>query len=247
MNVFKFPLSCEDRETFFAAGLRGISLGPQQNAKIMHTMTREKQEAMTVEEALRRLKDGNLRFRSGQVAGHNFLAQVNETSDGQWPFAAILTCIDSRAPTEIVFDQGIGGIFTVRVAGNVIDEDVVASLEFACAVAGARLIVVMGHTRCGAVKGAVEGLELGHLPQLLDKLAPAVQEAQAELSPADPNFMDRVSERNVAHAVALISRRSPVLAELLRQQKIGIVGALYRVETGEVQFFEEGLPAPGGA
>src|SRR5918998_1773622 len=143
----------------------------------MRTLTKELQEKITPKQALEILKEGNKRFMHNLKVNRNLLEQVNETRDGQWPFAVVLSCIDSRTSAELIFDQGLGDIFSIRIAGNVINDDILASMEFACKIAGSRFIVVLGHTKCGAIKGACQGVEMGHLSTLLDKIKPAVQEA----------------------------------------------------------------------
>jgi carbonic anhydrase len=207
----------------------------------MRTQTKEIQRSLTPEKAFEILKEGNRRFVSNLRYNRNLLQQVNETSDGQYPFAIILSCIDSRTGAELIFDQGLGDIFSVRVAGNVLNEDILGSMEFACQVAGSKLIVVLGHTRCGAVKGACGHVQLGHLTGLLGKIGPAVYEVQkgggANL-PADA-FVDRVALENTRHQMRAILDRSPILEHLFNEGKIGIVGGMYSVETGEVTFFDQ--------
>jgi len=207
----------------------------------MHTHSAETQATMTPEKSLQFLKEGNDRFLANLRANRNLSQQVVETRQGQWPFAVILGCIDSRVPAEIVFDQGIGDVFSVRVAGNCINDDIVGSLEFSCKVAGAKLIVVLGHSHCGAIKGACDKVELGKLTTLLDKLQPAV-EATAE--PSDANlrnsdnreFVQSVAENNVDRVTGKLLEESPVLANMHKVGAIGIVGAMYDVESGKVTF-----------
>lgn len=189
-------------------------------------------------EALEWLKAGNQRFVSNNNTQRDLLKQVHATADGQHPFAVIVGCIDSRAVPELIFDQGIGELFTVRIAGNVIDEDVLASLEFSCDLAGASLIVVKGHTRCGAVAGACSAVTKGHLGSLLSKINPAIAGARKthgeDLS--DPAFRDEVSRLNALHSVELIKEKSEILKKMSDQGKIKIVAALYDVTTGKVTF-----------
>ncbi|MGH2644581.1 MAG: carbonic anhydrase, partial [Chitinophagaceae bacterium] len=189
-------------------------------------------------EALERLKAGNQRFVENKLADRDFLTQIKTTANGQHPFAVVVGCIDSRAVPELVFDQGIGDLFSVRIAGNIIDEDVLASLEFSCALAGASLIVVKGHTRCGAVAGACAGVTEGHLGGLLSKINPAIEGAKKTKGEnlSDPAFRDEVSRLNALHSVEQIKKQSKILRELSDQRKIKIVAALYDVTTGKVTF-----------
>lgn len=207
----------------------------------MYTHTKESQESLTPQDALQILKDGNTRFCANLKANRNLLQQVNETREGQWPFAAILSCIDSRTSAELIFDQGLGDIFSIRIAGNFVNEDILGSLEFACAVAGAKLVVVLGHSECGAIKGACDHVELGHLTQLLAKIAPAVAVACEGLKPADRSSGNRelvqsVAEENVRRAVAGIPEQSVVLGELKAKGAIDIVGGMHDISSGTVKF-----------
>ena len=193
---------------------------------------------LTPEVALDRLKEGNTRFRSNLKMNRDLLEQVNSTAEGQSPFAVILSCIDSRTSAELIFDQGLGDIFSIRVAGNVLNEDILGSMEFACKLAGSKLIVVMGHTACGAVKGACDGAELGHLTGLLRKIRPStgVVERSGEL-PGE-GFIQRVAEKNVESVVQEILERSPVLKTMIEDGDVDIVGAMYSVRSGAVRFHE---------
>ena len=199
---------------------------------------------MTPEMAINILKEGNERFVSNLKFNRNLLQQVNETRDGQWPFAVVLSCIDSRTSAELVFDQGLGDIFSVRIAGNIVNEDILGSMEFACKVAGSKFIVVLGHTKCGAVKGACDHVELGNLTTLLAKLQPAVScETQTTLNRNSSNavFVENVAKINVEEAVGEIQAKSPILKEMIDKGEIGICGAMYNVETGRVEFYEQTL------
>ena len=198
--------------------------------------TAESQAAMTPKAALQRLQAGNARFVANKSEPHDHTAKVIATATGQYPFAAVLACMDSRAPVEIVFDQGIGDVFGVRVAGNVVNDDELGSLEYAAKV-GAKLIVVLGHTRCGAVKGALDGVQLGNLTGLLDKIHPAIDAAHCTDSHSDA-CVDSVAEQNVAHSMAEIRARSPYLAHYLDEGKLALVGAVYDVSTGQVRWLE---------
>jgi carbonic anhydrase len=198
-------------------------------------------DSVTPGEALARLKAGNERFVTNQRVIHDLMEQVKETAGGQKPFATIVGCIDSRVVPELIFDQGIGSLFSVRVAGNVISEDVLASLEFACTVADTRLIIVKGHTRCGAVESAClsDGTEPGYLPQLIAKIAPSIAAAKQKLGDEiTPELKDKVSKLNVLHSVAEIREKSPVLKKLEEEGTIKIIGARYDVSTGVVTFYE---------
>jgi carbonic anhydrase len=198
--------------------------------------TRESQSAMTPAEALERLKAGNARFVSNETMKRDWTAKVAATASGQFPFAAVLACMDSRAPVEIVFDQGLGDVFAVRVGGNVVNDDELGSLEYAVKV-GAKLIVVLGHTECGAVKGAVDDVEFGNLTVLLAKIRPVVNTAACSDS-KDAACVTKVAEGNVRQSVQQIRARSPYLASYLDAGKISLRGAMYDVATGRVTFFE---------
>lgn len=213
----------------------------------MRTQTREIQENLTPTRAFDILVDGNRRFVGNLRVNRNLLQQVNETSASQHPFAIVLSCIDSRTSAELVFDQGLGDIFSTRVAGNVLNEDVLGSMEFACAVAGAKLIVVLGHSKCGAVQSACDSLRLGHLTGLLHKIDPAVELVRRRGSAAAlaPDvFAEHVALENMRHQFHQIFERSAVLRALFDQGRIGAVGGMYSVETGEVTFIERRLHDP---
>ena len=201
----------------------------------MTTQTKERLEAMTPEKALQLLQEGNERFVAGEALERNLGEQVFQTSRGQYPFAVVLGCIDSRVPPELVFDQGIGDIFSVRIAGNFVNEDILGSMEFAGEVVGSRLFVVLGHTSCGAVKGAYDQVELGHLTGLVGKIRPAVEAVQQEAGQGEVD-LDQVSEVNVRRTVNDILERSPILKELQEKGEIAVVGAMYDVENGKVTF-----------
>jgi carbonic anhydrase len=207
----------------------------------MRTHTREFQRSLTPMQAFQLLKDGNHRFVSNLRLNRNLLQQVNETSEEQYPFAIVLSCIDSRTGAELIFDQGLGDIFSVRVAGNVLNEDILGSMEFACELAGSRLIVVLGHSRCGAVKGACRHLQVGHLTGLLGKIGPAVWDVEQQHGGggSGPDFVEQVARQNTRHQMRAIVQRSPILGELLKRGRIGIVAGMYSVESGEVDFFEQ--------
>ena len=204
------------------------------------TQTPESQSAITPSQAIEILKQGNVRFTSGSTTSRDYQSQVSQTAGGQYPIAAVVSCIDSRIPTEIVFDQGIGDIFNARIAGNFVNEDILGSLEFACKVAGAKAIVVMGHTSCGAIKGACDKAELGNLTQMLEKIMPAVDAVHTpegtDRSSANAKFVDAVAAKNVKLTLAKIKENSSVLKEMIEANEIEIVGAMYDVASGKVSF-----------
>ena len=200
------------------------------------------QSAITPSMAIDILKEGNKRFMNNLKANRNLLEQANETSDGQHPFAVILSCIDSRTSAELIFDQGLGDIFSIRIAGNIINEDILGSMEFACKVAGSKIIVVLGHSKCGAIKGACDQVELGNLTGLLHKIQPAIQNERTEIdnrSSSNAAFVEKVAELNVAHTVASIRERSPILDELIASGEVGILGGMHNLSNGEVTFFAQ--------
>ncbi|MEE4000190.1 carbonic anhydrase family protein [Tenacibaculum sp. FZY0031] len=209
----------------------------------MKAHTKETQATMTPEKSLQYLKEGNLRFQNNLKANRNLLEQVNDTREGQFPFATILSCIDSRVSAELVFDQGLGDIFSARIAGNFVNEDILGSMEFACKLAGTKLIIVLGHTSCGAIKGACDNAELGNLTNMLGKIKPAVQ---AVTEPKDESlrnssnleFVNKVAEKNVHLTIDRILNESEVLAEMHNNGEIMIVGAMYDITDGAVTFFE---------
>ncbi len=210
----------------------------------MKAHNKETQATTTPEKALQFLKEGNRRFVNNLDANRNLLQQVNETRDGQFPFAVILGCIDSRVSNELVFDQGLGDIFSIRIAGSVINDDVLGSMEFSCKVAGSKMIVVLGHTKCGAVKGACDGVELGNLTTLLNKIQPSVyfeKTVKEKRDSSNTEFVQKVTEIQTKRSVEAIIERSIVLRKMIEDKEIGLIGALYDVETGEVEFLEDTL------
>ena len=209
----------------------------------MRTHDQHSQADVTPALALSYLKEGNLRFVNNLKLNRNLLQQVNETTEGQWPFATILSCIDSRTSAELVFDQGLGDIFSIRIAGNVLNDDILGSMEYACKVAGSKLILVLGHSRCGAVTGACKGMEMGHLSGLLDKIQPAIDSVRGTNTQSEdsPDFVQQVTEQNVQNAVNAIRERSSILRELEDAGRIMITGAMYSVERGVVEFLDPGL------
>ncbi len=208
----------------------------------MKTLTKEMQAAITPAQALKLLKDGNTRFVNNLKANRNLLQQANETSDGQHPFAVALSCIDSRTSVELIFDQGLGDVFSARIAGNILNEDILGSMEFACKVAGSKIIVVLGHTKCGAVKGACDHVEMGNLTALLSKIQPAVYDentVKENRTSGNAEFVEKVSTINVKRTVQGIMERSPILKEMIEKGEIGIVGGMHDISTGEVIFYDD--------
>ena len=203
----------------------------------VEVQTKESQTAMTPDQALQRLKDGNARFVANKMKPRNWSAKVIATASGQYPFAAVLGCMDSRAPIEVVFDQGIGDVFGVRIAGNVVNEDELGSLEFATKVVGVKLIVVLGHTACGAIKGAIDDAKLGNLTQLLAKIRPAVTAAGCSDS-KDAACVDKVAAENVRKSMRELKEKSPDLAEAIDGGRVKVVGAMYDLATGKIAFLD---------
>ncbi len=202
----------------------------------MRTQTKQIQENLTPKDAHRILAEGNARFVQNVKAQRNLKDQVFETSKGQYPFAVVLSCIDSRVPAELVFDQGIGDIFSVRVAGNIVNSDVLGSMEYACNVAGSKIVVVLGHSKCGAVTAACNDVELGNITGLLEKIKPAVDDIKKDESPMNDEAIEQVAARNVELSIDRIRNESPILADMEFNSQIEIVGALYDVNSGLVEF-----------
>ena len=212
----------------------------------MKTLTKEEQSKITPQIALELLEKGNKRFTGKRMEDRQLLEQVKQTSIGQYPFAVVLSCIDSRVPAELVFDQGVGDIFSCRVAGNVVNKDVLGSMEFACKLAGSKLIMVLGHTSCGAVKGACDGAEMGNLTHLLEKIKPAINaetDTKENRNSGNINFVDKVAELNVHHVIEQIREKSPILDEMISNGEIGIAGGMYDVKSGQVSFYREEVQA----
>ena len=203
---------------------------------------RAEQQALTPAQVRDRLAAGNERFVTGRPLHRDWARERAATANGQFPYAVVLGCVDSRVPGEVIFDQGLGEIFNARIAGNVLDDEILGSLEFACAAAGARLITVLGHTQCGAVKAACSGAELGHLNALLARIRPSVEAVRSERpagAAVDDRFVAEVTERNVRRTIEQIRERSPLLRELVDSGKVGVVGGIYELETGRVRFLGE--------
>ncbi len=210
----------------------------------MKTQTKEMQATITPKMAIDLLKEGNKRFVNNLKVNRNLLQQANDTSDGQHPFAVILSCIDSRTSAELIFDQGLGDVFSIRIAGNIINEDILGSMEFGCKVAGAKIIVVLGHSKCGAVKGACDHVEMGNLTALLTKIRPAVDDETTTTENRNSNnavFVENVAAINVKRTVKAIVERSPILKELVEAGAIEIVGGSHELTTGQVTFYSETL------
>ena len=208
----------------------------------MRTLTKEMRDSITPLTAIELLKKGNERFVNNLKMNRNLLQQVNETSDGQHPFAVILSCIDSRTSAELIFDQGLGDIFSVRIAGNIQNVDILGSIEFSCKVAGAKVVVVLGHTKCGAVKGACDQVKMGNLTTLLEKLQPAIDGETTVTSDRNSNnteFVEKVASLNVRITKKQILKNSSILKEMIEKGEIALVGGMYDVETGLVDFYDD--------
>ena len=225
--------------TGIAAVTTAVGMTPVGNVAYGAALTKEQRDKLRPDEIIRHMKDGNQRFRVGKESPHDYLAQQKASAKGQYPAAVILSCIDSRAPAETIMDLGIGDTFNARVAGNVANDDIIGSMEFACKVAGAKVVLVMGHTACGAIKGAIDNVQLGNLTALLSKIRPAVSatEYRGERSAKNYDFVDAVARKNVELTMENIHRRSAVLEDLESSGAIKIVGAMYNLETGLVEFF----------
>jgi carbonic anhydrase len=210
----------------------------------MKAHTSESQRTITPEKALQFLKEGNSRFVNNLKINRNLLQQANETRDGQWPFAAIVSCIDSRTSAELIFDQGLGDVFSIRIAGNVVNTDIMGSLEFACRLAGSKHIVVLGHTSCGAVKGACDHVELGNLTELLSKIQPSVYEESTVTdtqgrSSSNAQFVENVADLNVRRSVRSIVNRSYILERMIEKGDVAIIGAKHDLVSGQVEFLAD--------
>lgn len=211
------------------------------------TMTQAKQQDMTPKEALQRLKDGNQRFLNNKMITRDFIQQAKQSAYSQYPFAVVLNCMDSRSVPELFFDQGLADLFTLRVAGNVLNTDILGSMEFATKAVGARLIVVLAHTSCGAVDGACNNVKLGHLTDVLDKIQPSVQSAMHSLDTKDckkPELIDAITKENALAVAREIQEKSPIIKQLIESKQIGIVAGVHDLKTGEVHFFEEERSVP---
>src|SRR5215470_7294160 len=228
------------RRSFLGTLLAGVPSIARLSAQppLARTLSKEQRDGMSPGEVIEELKRGNERFRSGRMVARDYRKQQLATAGGQYPAAAMLGCIDSRGPAEIIFDVGIGDLFNARVAGNIVTDDLLGSLEFACAAAGAKAVVLFGHTDCGAIKGAIDDVELGHLSGLLAQIRPAIAATafSGERSSRNPVFVDAVARTNVRLGIEAIRRRSSILADLEHKKTISITGAMYDLATGAVQF-----------
>ena len=233
-----------DRRSFLSAALGTCAITPlgplslQLATSLAGSLTKEQRDSMTPSQVIDELRKGNERFRAGKMAARDYLAEKRSSAAGQYPAAMVLGCVDSRVPAEIVFDTGIGDTFIGRVAGNVVNEDMLGSMEFACAAAGAKVVLVLGHTACGAVKGAIDDVVLGNLTGLLARIKPAIPATKFEGEKSSKNaaYVDAVARTNVVLTLAEIRRRSPVLEELEKKGTIQITGAMYHLTTGVVEF-----------
>lgn len=232
-----------DRRSFLSA-LGSFAIVPrafshmQLTVSLAHSLTKEQRDSLTPSQVIDELKRGNERFRASKAVSRDYLAQKRSSAAGQYPAAVVLGCVDSRVPAEIIFDIGIGDAFIGRVAGNVVNDDMLGSMEFACAVSGAKVVLVLGHTGCGAVKGAIDDVVLGNLTGLLARIKPAIPKTtyDGEKSSKNARYVDAVARTNVVMSVGEIRRRSPILEELEKKGSIRITGAMYDLTTGAVEF-----------
>jgi carbonic anhydrase len=240
------PEHCDGRRALLrsamgiaALGVVGAPLLVAPELSEAAALTKDMRDKLTPDQIIEAMKQGNERFRAGKMSPHDYLAQKRATAAGQYPAAVILSCIDSRAPAEIILDARIGDTFNARIAGNIANDDLLGSLEFSCAVAGAKVVLVMGHTSCGAIKGAIDGAQLGNLTGLLNKIKPAVDATHfvGERTSKNGEFVDEVAKTNVRLTIGAIRQHSDVLAGLEKDGKIKIVGSMYRLAGGRVDFF----------
>lgn len=207
----------------------------------MRTQTKETQASLTPEMAFQILKAGNERFVESRTVNRDLLEQLKDTSNGQFPFAVVLSCIDSRTSAELIFDQGLGDLFSIRIAGNLANEDILGSMEFACKVAGAKIIVVLGHSGCGAIMAACDDIKFGNFTALVNKLKPAVtrvREPKTDRNSQNSKFVEEVATANIFLTIANIKHRSEVLREMLENFQIAIVGGMYDTQTGKIEFYQ---------
>jgi carbonic anhydrase len=232
------------RRSFLGAALGTCIITPITSFSLQLTtgasasLTKEERDRMTPSQVIQELRKGNERFRAGKMVNRDYLAQQRATAGGQYPAAVVLGCIDSRAPAEIIFDAGIGDTFNARIAGNVVNDDLLGSMEFACAVAGAKVVLVFGHTACGAIKGAIDDVEMGNLTGLLARIKPAISMTKfdGEKSSKNPSYVDAVARTNVILGLDNVRRRSPILEDLEKKGSIQITGAMYNLANGMVEF-----------
>ena len=235
MSMFLF--SCGEKHD---AKQESVKKSEQETKARNDVMTKELQAASTPEQVLEVLKNGNAKFVKGDLTFTDYPKQIMQTSQGQFPTAVVLSCLDSRVPVEKVFDLGVGDVFVARVAGNIINPDILASMEYGCKVVGSKIIVVLGHTECGAVKAAIDNVELGNITELLAKIKPAVDSSssfEGEKTSKDKGYVNKVTDENVELAIVNIRKNSPILKEMEEKGEIDIVGAVYDVSTGAVTFF----------
>ena len=243
-RIFQSTLFLSVFLLYVFTGCANAQENPAEERDLTKTLTAETQAALSPTDVIQLLKDGNERFLNGEALERNFMEQVANTAEGQYPMAAILGCIDSRVPHEIVFDKGVGDIFSARVAGNFVNTDILGSLEFATAVAGSKVIVVLGHTECGAVKGACDQVELGNLTSTLANIAPAiyaVDDVEGERTSSNTDYVNKVTHTNVDLTVQNIVNRSPVIRGLVEEGKLIVIGAMHDVLNGSVTFDEEDM------
>jgi carbonic anhydrase len=233
------------RRRFLATAIGACAVSPalvtaQTGHRLPGALTKEERDRLAPDEVIDTLKRGNERFRAGAMSSHDYRAQQRSSASGQFPSAVVLGCIDSRVPAEIIFDAGIGDLFNARIAGNVVDDDLLGSMEFSCAVAGAKVVLLLGHTSCGAIKGAVDDVVLGNLTGLLARVKPAISATQfaGEKSSKNAAYVDAVARANVLLGLENIRQRSPILAGLEKKGSIQIVGAMYDVSTGTTNFLD---------
>jgi carbonic anhydrase len=230
----------EPRRSFLKAALGGCAITPLGSLpmQLEGSLSQAQRDRLTPAEIIQEIKEGNERFRSGKMKVRNYLAQQQATATGQYPAAIVLGCIDSRAPAEIIFDVGIGDTFNARVAGNVVNDDMVGSMEFACAVSGAKVVLVLGHTACGAIKGAIDDVEMGNLTGLLARIKPAITRTKFDGDKSSKNYayVDAVARTNVLVSIENVRRRSSILEDLEKKGSIRMVGAMYNVATGRAEF-----------
>jgi carbonic anhydrase len=245
MKVIPGPLDVTNRRRFLNMSLGACAMTPlfspsffQLAGSLSRSLTKEERDSMTPSQVIEELKKGNERFRTGKMVPRDYLAEKKSSAKGQYPAAVILGCLDSRVPAEIVFDTGIGDTFIGRVAGNIVNDDMLGSMEFGCAASGSKVILVLGHTSCGAIKGAIDDVVLGNLTGLLARIKPAVAATKFEGEKSSKNaaYVDAVAATNVTLTVAEIRRRSPVLDDLEKKGTISIVGAMYNLASGMVSF-----------
>src|SRR5580704_3516125 len=248
MKVIPELLDVTNRRRFLNMSLGACAITPfftpsffQLAGSLSRSLTKEERDSMTPSQVIEELKKGNERFRTGKMVPRDYLAEKKSSAKGQYPAAVILGCLDSRVPAEIVFDTGIGDTFIGRVAGNVVNDDMLGSMEFGCAASGSKVILVLGHTSCGAIKGAIDDVVLGNLTGLLARIKPAITATKFDDEKSSKNaaYVDAVAQANVVVTISQIRRRSPILEDLEKKGAIAITGAMYDLATGRVNFLEQ--------